>query len=146
MKGIITVALFAIVAVGCDRDNAGNGGPGDTASRFERGMERVGEKIGTAAEGVQTEVNEARIQAVIDNIKGMDNVQAEIGNDGAVTLIGTVATAEASTQAEMLVRSIEGVTIVRNAISVAGGTDTNVVHDPGPNADSGRRQPDTTRR
>lgn len=115
MKGIIIVAL-AMAAIGCESEGEGSGT--DSSSRFERGMERVGKGIETAAGELGTEVSEARIQMILDNIKGMGEVQAEITAEGSVTLIGTVENDAYRAEAERLVLSIEGVTNVQNAIEV----------------------------
>jgi osmotically-inducible protein OsmY len=128
MKLIIMLAL-ALAAVGCDGNDAGTTTTGDSTTRLERGMDRVGDKIGEAAEGVGVEVKEARIQAILDNLKGMDDVQAEIGSDGAVILIGNVATEEARTEAERVVLGIEGVTTVRNSIVVGTADSAGAVRD-----------------
>lgn len=117
MKGVF-IAVVALGLVGCERE--GDAAGGDSTSRFERGMERVGERLESAAEDVGTEVSEARIQMILDNIKGMDSVQAEITGEASVTLIGSVASEETRAEAERLVRSIEGVSNVRNAIAVGG--------------------------
>ena len=117
---VLFIAVVAVGLLGCESE--GDAAGGDSTSRFERGMERVGESIENAAADVGTEVSETRIQMILDNIKGMDSVQAEITGEASVTLIGSVASEEARSEAERLVRSNEGVTSVRNAIAVGGAT------------------------
>jgi osmotically-inducible protein OsmY len=127
---IVVVSIAALVA-GCGKDGADSASGDSTASGFEKGMEQVGKKLETAAKDVKTEVNESRIQMVIDNIRGMDSVQAEVADDGSVTLIGSVADEATRAEAERLVRSIEGVTTVKNAIGVGASSslDSARAHD-----------------
>lgn len=122
MRALVVIAATIVGLVGCD-GGAGDAGA-DSTSRFERGVSRVGDKLKTAAENVGTEVNESRIQMVIDNITGMDSVQAEITEDGVVTLVGSVAGDQVKADAERLVRSIEGVRDVRNSLAVGGAFGT----------------------
>lgn len=123
IRSLVIASLVAplVLLAACDDGGGGDGGP-DSTSRLERGIDRVGDKLETAAADVGTAVNESRVQMIIDNIKGMDSVQVEITDDGAVTLIGSVASDAVRTDAERLVQSIEGVDVVRNSIAVAGVT------------------------
>ena len=119
MKHLLVMMTAAAMIAGCEND-ARDGADGDSTSRFERGVERVGEKIESAAKDVGVEVRESRIQMVIDNIRGMDSVQAELTTETSVTLIGSVASDEDRRRAEELVRSIEGVETVQNSQTVGG--------------------------
>lgn len=126
---LVAVSACSMCVVSACDSRDGEGDSPDSTSRFERGIDRVGEKLETAAGDVGTAVKEARIQMVVDNIKGLDSVQVEITEDGAVTLIGSVASAAVRADAEHLVRSIEGVAYVRNSIAIAGrADDTTVIH------------------
>lgn len=127
------IVVVALGFVGCE--SGGEGAGVDSTSRFERGMERVGKGIESAAADVGTELSETRIQMILDNIKGMDSVQAEITGDGSVTLIGNVATETARAEAERLVGSIEGVDNVHNAIEIGSGG-TRTTSDAATGADS----------
>jgi hypothetical protein len=99
--------------------------------------ERVGQGIKSAAAGVEHQLRETKIQAVVDNMKGMDGVGVELAGDGDVTLVGTVPDEKTKQEAERLVLNIKGVTTVTNALKVSGQT------SPAP--DSVHAQPDSSR-
>ncbi len=125
---ILVFAVAIVLAAGCDRSDTEQVETtlDSTGATIERGVEKVGDKIDTAVTGIRTALDESQIQGVLDELKGMENVEAELQSNGDVTLVGSVATEGDRRMAEEVVRKAKGVRDVVNALKVGDRAPSNL--------------------
>ena len=132
---LVAVGVCAVALAACDAENDGNAGTTlDTVgSKIEQGAETIGEKLDTAVSGIRAELDEGKIERMLHNIQGLENVEVDLSTGGDVTLIGSAPSDERRMEAERIVRQMEGVSSVVNAIKVGGvvpdSRDTMVLED-----------------
>lgn len=151
----ISIALAAIFAAGCDtatntntnansntraaaRESGGNKNDRGLSredfdkqkDRFEKEAKGLGHKIGSGAEDLWIWTKARAALASADDLRD-STIKVDVDNN-AVTLSGSVPTAAQKSNAEQVVRGVEGVTGVKNEIQVApdgananGNTNTN---------------------
>jgi len=114
------LGVLLLLSVGCDRqdDARMNTTLDSTESKIERGAKVLGAKLDTAATGIKTAVKEATVQNIFDQLKGMEYVEAELENNGDVTLVGRVPDAERKEFAELVIRNVRGIGTVTNALRI----------------------------
>jgi osmotically-inducible protein OsmY len=111
---------FSMLIISCDQEDRTKADTTlDTVgSKIEQGAEKVGESIDTAVSGIKASRSESKIEGMLHNIKGMENVKVDLTSGGDVTLLGSVDTEERRSEAERIVSQMEGVSTVVNAIRV----------------------------
>jgi hypothetical protein len=107
--------LLAACGIASDRTDGDTGG-----TKFERGVDEVGRRLESAAAGLQSKVEETRVQAVVDNIRGLEEVEVQMVGAGTIRLIGVVADELTRKEAERIATRIIGVDSVENALVVKG--------------------------
>jgi osmotically-inducible protein OsmY len=132
---LMMVVVLSMLMISCDQEDRTEAGTTlDTVgSKIEQGAEKVGESIDTAVSGIKASRDESRIEGMLHDIKGMENVKVDLTSGGDVTLLGTVDTEERRSEAERIVGQMEGVNTVVNAIRVGSSVpstgDTSVQSD-----------------
>ena len=122
------IATLASNLAACDRP-----APGDSIGRsFDKSTENVRQDLNQAANETTTEAGRAvnnlalaaRVKAALMGTRALDSSKIDVGatTNGEVTLTGVAESATKRDLAERLASSVEGVTTVRNAITIARGS------------------------
>ncbi|HXG67895.1 MAG TPA: BON domain-containing protein [Blastocatellia bacterium] len=135
---MITFALAAMLAAGCDMPNGNEGGDnspaaekkenGDdrnlsredferTRERFEKEAKELGRRVGDGADDLWIWTKTRAALAYADNLRDV-TINVDVENN-VVTLSGTVPDEAQKKAAEEIARSIEGVHSVKNEIRVS---------------------------